>query len=473
MQFNSLTFVVFFAVVVTLYYSLTSWTARKTLLVVASYLFYAAWNPLFIVLLWISTIADWTIARRIAAAEGQRQKQLLVTLSLSINLGLLGYFKYGGFLLDNFVSLMAGLGVDFVPPEASIVLPIGISFYTFQTLSYTLDVYRGQMQPRYSLLDFSLFVSFFPQLVAGPIVRASYFLPQCLESRRATADTMGWGLTLVAFGLFAKVVLADSVLAPVADAVFGAPDAVGTFEAWLGVLAFSGQIFFDFSGYSTCAIGAAMCLGFALPDNFRSPYAAIGFSDFWRRWHISLSQWLRDYLYVSLGGNRKGETRTFVNLVVTMFLGGLWHGASWMFVIWGLLHGLYLVVEHGAKAIFSGVAVFHSRPARAVFGLLTFLIVSMTWVFFRAEDMDTATTLLALMTIPTDIGSLIFAEQLPAIALVLLGLVGWHWASRDSNLELLFERLPLWSRALVISAVMLSIIYSGGGAQHAFIYFQF
>ena len=473
MQFNSLTFVVFFAVVVTLYYSLTSWTARKTLLVVASYLFYAAWNPLFIVLLWISTIADWTIARRIAAAEGRRQKQLLVTLSLSINLGLLGYFKYGGFLLDNFVSLMAGLGVDFVPPEASIVLPIGISFYTFQTLSYTLDVYRGQMQPRYSLLDFSLFVSFFPQLVAGPIVRASYFLPQCLESRRATADTMGWGLALVAFGLFAKVVLADSVLAPVADAVFGAPDAVGTFEAWLGVLAFSGQIFFDFSGYSTCAIGAAMCLGFALPDNFRSPYAAIGFSDFWRRWHISLSQWLRDYLYVSLGGNRKGEMRTFVNLVVTMFLGGLWHGASWMFVIWGLLHGFYLVVEHGAKAAFSGVAVFHSRLARAVFGVLTFLIVSMTWVFFRAADMDAATTLLAVMTIPTDIGSLIFAEQLPAIVLVLLGLVGWHWVSRDSNLELLFERLPLWSRALVISAVVVSIIYSGGGAQHAFIYFQF
>jgi alginate O-acetyltransferase complex protein AlgI len=222
MQFNSLTFVVFFAVVVTLYYSLSSWTARKTILVVASYLFYAAWNPLFIVLLWISTIADWTIARRIGATEERRRKRLLVTLSLSINLGLLGYFKYGGFLLENFVSLMGGLGIEFVPPAASIVLPIGISFYTFQTLSYTLDVYRGQMQPRYSLLDFSLFVSFFPQLVAGPIVRASQFLPQCVESRRATADSMGWGLTLLAFGLFAKVVLADSVLAPVADAVFGA-----------------------------------------------------------------------------------------------------------------------------------------------------------------------------------------------------------------------------------------------------------
>lgn len=473
MQFNSLTFVAFFAIVVTLYYSLASWTARKTLLVVASYLFYAAWNPLFIVLLWISTIADWTIARRIAATAERRRKRLLVTLSLSINLGLLGYFKYGGFLLDNFVALMAGLGIEFTPPSASIVLPIGISFYTFQTLSYTLDVYRGHMKPSYSLLDFSLFVSFFPQLVAGPIVRASYFLPQCVEPRRATADTMGWGLTLLAFGLFAKVVLADSVLAPVADAVFGAPGTVGTLEAWLGVLAFSGQIFFDFSGYSTCAIGAAMCLGFALPDNFRSPYAAIGFSDFWRRWHISLSQWLRDYLYVSLGGNRQGTMRTLVNLVVTMFLGGLWHGASWMFVIWGLLHGFYLVIEHGAKALFGGVAALQSRPARAAIGVLTFIIVSMTWVFFRAPDMQVATTLLTTMTVPTGMGSLVFAEQLPAIILVLLGLVGWHWATRNTNLELMFERLPVWARVLIISAVVISITYSGGGAQHAFIYFQF
>ena len=473
MQFNSLTFIAFFAVVVTLYYALQSWTARKTVLVIASYLFYAAWNPLYVVLLWISTMADWTIARRIAASGGRHRKRLLVTLSLMINLGLLGYFKYGGFLLDNFVALMAAAGVNYVPPEASIVLPIGISFYTFQTLSYTLDVYRGQMQPRYSLLDFSLFVSFFPQLVAGPIVRASYFLPQCTEPRRATPDAMGWGLALVAFGLFAKIVLADSVLAPVADAVFGAPDTVGTFDAWLGVFAFSGQIFFDFSGYSTCAIGAAMCLGFALPDNFRAPYAAIGFSDFWQRWHISLSQWLRDYLYISLGGNRRGSARTFVNLVVTMFLGGLWHGASWMFVIWGLLHGFYLVVEHVARLLLGGVTLFRQRSMQVALGLATFVIVSMTWVFFRAPDMEAAMTLLTAMTVPTETGSLVFAERLPVIAGALFALVAWHWYSRNSNLELVFERLPVWVRVLVISAVVITITFSGGGAQHAFIYFQF
>ena len=473
MQFNSLTFVAFFAVVVFLYYALQSWTARKTVLVIASYLFYAAWNPLYVVLLWISTIADWTIARRIANANERHRKRLLVSLSLLINLGVLGYFKYGGFLLDNFVNLMAAVGIDFVPPEASIVLPIGISFYTFQTLSYTLDVYRGQMRPRYSLLDFSLFVSFFPQLVAGPIVRASYFLPQCIEPRRATPDAMGWGLALVAFGLFAKIVLADSVLAPVADAVFGAPDTVGTFEAWLGVFAFSGQIFFDFSGYSTCAIGAAMCLGFALPDNFRAPYAAIGFSDFWQRWHISLSQWLRDYLYISLGGNRHGAARTFANLVITMFLGGLWHGASWMFVIWGLLHGLYLVAEHAARLLLGGVALFRQRIVQVALGLFTFVIVSMTWVFFRAPDMESAATLLMAMTVPTEMGSLVFAERLPVIAGALITLLGWHWYSRNSNLELVFERLPVWARVLVISAVVITITFSGGGAQHAFIYFQF
>ena len=357
MQFNSLTFVAFFAIVVTIYYALSSWTARKAVLVVASYLFYAAWNPFYVALLWVSTTADWTIARRMAGVENRNRRRLLLVLSLSINLGLLGYFKYGGFLLENFSTLMSSIGFEYAPPTASIVLPIGISFYTFQTLSYTLDVYRGDMRPRCRLLDFALFVSFFPQLVAGPIVRARYFLPQCLESRSANADKMGWGLALMSFGLFSKIVLADSVLAPVVDAVFASPASVGSVDAWLGVFAFSGQIFFDFSGYSTCAIGAAMCLGFALPDNFRAPYAAIGFSDFWRRWHISLSEWLRDYLYISLGGNRRGEFRTFVNLVITMFLGGLWHGASWMFVIWGLLHGGYLVIEHGLKKLVGGLAL--------------------------------------------------------------------------------------------------------------------
>jgi len=473
MQFNSLTFVVFFAAVVSLYYALSSWTARKSVLVAASYLFYAAWNPLYIVLLWVSTIADWYIARRISLARSATRKKLLLATSLTINLGMLGYFKYGDFLLENSIMLLARLGIDFVPPELSIVLPVGISFYTFQTLSYTLDVYRDRMRADARFLDFALFVSFFPQLVAGPIVRARYFLPQCIENKSFSFAAAGWGISLMIFGLFAKVVLADSILAPVADAVFAEPGAVGTFEAWLGVFAFSGQIFFDFSGYSTCAIGAAMCLGFSLPDNFRYPYAAIGFSDFWRRWHISLSQWLRDYLYISLGGNRLGRFRTFVNLVVTMFLGGLWHGASWMFVIWGLLHGFYLVAEHAVASIAAGRVQLKSPLARFLVGLLTFVIVSATWVFFRSQDMATAITMLTTMFSITETISLVFAEQLPALAIVVGGLLAWHWLNRDSSLEEFIAKQPSWLRILVIAAALLGIIYNDAGAEHAFIYFQF
>ena len=473
MQFNSLTFIVFFAVVVGLYYALSSWTARKTILVAASYLFYAAWNPLYIVLLWISTIADWHIARRIGATRSGSARRLLLVASLAINLGLLGYFKYGQFLLDNSIDLLSRLGIVYAPPDLGIVLPVGISFYTFQTLSYTLDVYRGRMQADARFMDFALFVSFFPQLVAGPIVRARYFLPQCLEAKTFSAQAAGWGVSLVIFGLFAKVVLADSILAPVADAVFAEPGAVGTFEAWLGVFAFSGQIFFDFSGYSTCAIGAALCLGFSLPDNFRYPYAAIGFSDFWRRWHISLSQWLRDYLYISLGGNRHGQVRTFANLVITMFLGGLWHGASWMFVIWGLLHGFYLVAEHAVTAVLADRVRLRSSLARFSVGMLTFIIVSATWVFFRSRDMPTAKMMLEKMFTVTETVSLVFAEQLPELLMVIGGLLAWHWLNRASSLEVFFAKQPGWARTLVIALAVLGILYNDAGAEHAFIYFQF
>ena len=245
---------------------------------------------------------------------------------------MLGFFKYGGFLLANFRRGLALLGVDYVPPEMDIFLPIGISFYTFQTLSYTIDVYRGHTRPWPSFLDFAMFVTFFPQLVAGPIVRAAEFLPQCVTPKRANAHQLGWGASLLVLGIFEKVVLADGVMAPVVDTVYGSVREAGFFSAWVGTLAFGSQIFFDFAGYSTCAIGAGLSLGFVLPDNFRFPYAAVGISDFWTRWHISLSSWLRDYLYIPLGGNRQGLVRTQANLMVTMLLGGLWHGAAWRFV---------------------------------------------------------------------------------------------------------------------------------------------
>jgi D-alanyl-lipoteichoic acid acyltransferase DltB (MBOAT superfamily) len=255
------------------------------------------------------------------------------------------FFKYGTFLLDNFVTLVNALGADFHPAKPNIILPAGISFYTFTTLCYTIDMYKKESKPVNSLLDFSLFVTFFPHLVAGPIVRPPQLVPQFENERKTSQDQIIQGLFLLSLGLFMKVVLADSMLSVAANAVFNAHQPLASLDAWIGVLAFSGQIFFDFAGYSTCAIGVAACLGFTLPQNFLYPYAAIGFSDFWRRWHITLSAWLRDYLYIPLGGNRNGKFKTYRNLMITMLLGGLWHGANWTFVAWGGLHGFYLWVE--------------------------------------------------------------------------------------------------------------------------------
>ncbi|MCU0621004.1 MAG: hypothetical protein MUC69_05820, partial [Gemmatimonadales bacterium] len=309
MTFNSLTFLAFFAVVVLLHNLPFSWRTKKRNLLAASYLFYAAWNPPFVVLLWLSTALDWQCARWLDATDDRHRRRAILLLSLAGNLGLLAYFKYGGFVLDNVAALAASVGVAWKPPAWDIVLPVGISFYTFQTLSYTLDVFLRRARPATSFLDFALFVTFFPQLVAGPIVRPTDLMPQFAAPRAATRAQVGWGLMLMTLGLFQKIVLADGFLAPVADAVYGSAALVAPLDAWLGTLAFSGQIFCDFAGYTTTAIGASEVLGFSLIDNFRYPYAAIGFSDFWRRWHISLSTWLRDYLYVPLGGNRKRPAR--------------------------------------------------------------------------------------------------------------------------------------------------------------------
>ena len=355
MVFNSLSFAVFLAVVLLLYQLPFRWRIHKLILLVASYVFYMAWNPPFVALLWISTLTDWFIARRLQQTDDDLRRRLLVGASLGVNLGLLAFFKYSGFALENFAALLGAVGVDYQPAAPDLVLPLGISFYTFQTLSYTLDVYRRESEPCGSFLDYALFVTFFPQLVAGPIVRSRTFLPQCTERRRASASQWTSGISLLSLGLFQKIVLADALLAPVAESVFDSNTIPDAASAWIGTLAFSGQIFCDFSGYSSCAIGVALCLGFVLPENFAAPYASIGFSDFWRRWHISLSSWLRDYLYISLGGNRRGASRTYVNLMLTMLIGGLWHGASWSFVVWGGLHGFYLVAERVARENFPAV----------------------------------------------------------------------------------------------------------------------
>jgi D-alanyl-lipoteichoic acid acyltransferase DltB (MBOAT superfamily) len=473
MLFNSLTFVIFFAIVVALHNAPLSWRMKKFNLLIASLVFYGAWSPPFVLLLLFSTVVDWFAARRIAEARTEAGRRAFLVLSLCGNLGMLSFFKYGGFLTENFAALANAAGVAYRPPEWNIILPVGISFYTFQTLAYTLDVFLKRAAPTKSFLDFALFVTFFPQLVAGPIVRPSQLVPQFAEPKRATRGQFYWGLALITIGLFEKVVLADSFLAPAADGAFGAQKALAPLDAWTGVLAFSGQIFFDFSGYSTTAIGTALCLGFALPNNFRYPYAAIGFSDFWRRWHISLSTWLRDYLYIPLGGNQKGRLRTYANLSVTMLLGGLWHGANWTFVVWGGLHGLYLAVERFLREAVPEQAWFRSLWFRVAMALLTYFLVNITWVYFRAQTLGEAATMLASMfaLAPKPEKVLYWSEIAPAL-IVVAGMVFAHWRMRATTLEAVAEATPKWLLAAVL-AFMLFMLVVTQGSDSAFIYFQF
>src|SRR5690348_8847715 len=473
MLFNSLTFVVFFVVVVTLYWSIRSWTARKNLLVIASYIFYGAWNPPFAALLFSTTSMDYWLGARIAKAVTPRSKRSWLVASICMNLSMLGFFKYGNFLLENFQWLLARIGIIYHPPHLDILLPVGISFYTFHSLSYTLDIYRGVLRPTKSLRDFVLAVSFFPQLVAGPIVRAGDFLPQLVQPPRLKTGQFLWGLALMTMGLFEKIVLADTLLSGPADRIFGYPGPLVALDSWAGVLAFAGQIFFDFAGYSITAIGAALTLGFHLKDNFRFPYAAIGFSDFWRRWHISLSTFLRDYLYIPLGGNQVRPFRMAVNLVIVMFLGGLWHGAAWTFVVWGLLHGTYLVIERVVRIFFEHKTWAGHPITRVVAGFATYGAVCIAWVFFRASDFTIASRMLSGMFGGHPGGDMILTtRELLQIGIVSAGVIGLHWTMRDESFETTVMRLPPWAITAIGSFMACAIIFTQG-TSNAFIYFQF
>ncbi len=471
MLFNSLLFLVFFTGVFCLHRLPLSWTFRKANLLVASYLFYAAWNPPFVLLLWWSTVVDWLVAKRLYSMSDGGRRRALLLVTLCSNLGLLGYFKYGGFLLQNFTVLMHSLGIAYQPLTPNIVLPVGISFYTFQSLSYTLDVYFRRSKPADSFLDFALYVGFFPQLVAGPIVRSRDFLPQCERPKPVTARELGVGASLLVFGLFEKVVLADWLLSPSADAVFNRVSAAGSMDAWMGTLAFSGQIFFDFSGYSMCAIGAAMCLGFHLPRNFHSPYASLGFSDFWRRWHISLSTWLRDYLYIPLGGNRGGERSAGINVMITMLIGGLWHGASWRFVVWGGLHGSYLVVERVFRQRRRLEAPAAGSVARVLGALATFVVVTITWTFFRAHTFGDAMTIIRSLVVPKA-STILGAGSVWTIGIVTVLMLAGQWFLRDKDFEAELERVPWWAGSILIAGAILAMMVAPGD-DRAFIYFQF
>ena len=473
MLFNSYTFIIFFGTLLLFHHLPIKWKIKKFNLLIASYLFYSAWNPLFVILLWISTIVDWSASKIIYSSEKKIVKRSFLIVSLLTNLGLLSFFKYSGFILDNFINLLYFFDVIFNPAKPDIVLPVGISFYTFQTLSYTLDIYKGKTKPSKSFLDYALFVTFFPQLVAGPIVRSTDFLPQCKYHQKPDAEKIGWGMSLLLFGLFQKIVVADGILSPIVDKVFESQSIPDTVSSWAAAFAFSGQIFCDFAGYSTCAIGVALCLGFVLPDNFKFPYAAIGFSDFWRRWHISLSSWLKDYLYISLGGNRKGRIRTQVNVMITMFLGGLWHGASWTFVAWGCLHGFYLILERLVKKIVPSWAVWNYIPVRLFLSVLTFTVVCFTWVFFRAHDFPQAFTILKSMAGGggSNLNQLSALDVMASFVTVLIMLCV-HWTMRERCLKEIMISMHWVPRSIVYATIMVSIVFLSG-EHNAFIYFQF
>ena len=431
--------------------------------------FYAAWNPPFVILLLLSTVGDWFFARLIYSSSKSVKRNLFLICSLVLNLGLLSYFKYANFIVENLIILLNNFGYQWCPAPMSIVLPVGISFYTFQTLSYTIDIYRGNLSPAKSFLDYALYVTFFPQLVAGPIVRAKDFIPQCGLPKRASSDQLSWGLTLFIIGLFYKVVIADGFMAYTVESGFSSVAQPGFLDAWASVLCFSTQIFCDFAGYSTCAIGIALCLGFVLPDNFRFPYASIGFSDFWRRWHISLSTWLRDYLYISLGGNRKGLFFTYRNLLLTMLLGGLWHGASWNFVIWGGLHGIFLIAERFVRLVLPQSRLTGYMFCQIFLCMLTYVCVCYAWVFFRAESLSDAWKIIIGMSGLNGWGhgARKFSYIIP------LSLLLFHWFMRNTSEEEVADKLPWWLRSIIISFMMVMILIKWGGEDRAFIYFQF
>lgn len=493
MVFNSYTFIVFFIIMLVLHNLPFPWKVKKINLLLASYVFYAAWNPPFILLLWLSTVVDYFVGRALYTQENKHKKRLLLVISLIGNLGMLCFFKYGGFLLENFTHLVNLVGINFHPAKPNIILPAGISFYTFTTLCYTIDMYKRKSEPVKSMLDFSLFVTFFPHLVAGPIVRPPQLVPQFETERRASRQQLMQGLLLISLGLFMKVVLADGMLSAPANKVFNAHNLVSTLDAWTGVLAFSGQIFFDFAGYSTCAVGVALCLGFVLPQNFLYPYAAIGFSDFWRRWHITLSAWLRDYLYIPLGGNRNGKFRTYINLMLTMLLGGLWHGANWTFVVWGALHGFYLWVEKIVADIrHDKVKAIAVTPAGEVgvlgpvpeilkkknfynfmLALITFFFINVTWVFFRSPDFTSAWHMLMSMFTRVPKGAeLLTTMSIIKVMVIIFFVIIFHWLMRNTRVLIVAEKLPWWLLGLIWSAILLLLILSQESSS-SFIYFQF
>jgi len=466
--FNSFTFAVFLPVVLILYWTLPR-RFQNPLLLVASYVFYGAWDWRFLGLLWLSTLVDYLVGRALGTTTDTGRRRRLLGLSLFVNLGILASFKYFNFFVESATSLLEQFGMSADGPTLRIILPVGISFYTFQTLAYTIDVYRRKTEIEYNPLTFALYVAFFPQLVAGPIERAQRLIPQLAEPRsRIGFHQVRSGLFLIALGLFKKVAIADA-LAPYVDEAFTRATTSGWITLLVGVYAFGLQIYGDFSGYTDVARGASRLLGVELMINFNQPYLSRNITNFWRTWHISLSTWLRDYLYIPLGGNRKGNV--YRNVMITMVLGGLWHGAAWTFVVWGGLHGLYLAVHRRMRHKSPAGAVDPFRWRDVVPTLVTFNLVSLGWVFFRAETFSQAFEVLrGIATFragPVNWNALGLLVAMGGLGLI-IDLVQRNQA--DHTIVLTW---PAAARGVAYAVLALGLIIFAGGDAIPFIYFQF
>lgn len=453
---------------------------RKLLLLSAGYFFYAQWNVKYLGLIVFSTTLDFFLSNHIARLTDARWRKGLLTVSIVANVGMLGVFKYYGFFTASLAHLLTSMGLHPSLPVLNVLLPVGISFFTFENVSYTMDVYRGKIEPARSLLDYAIFVSFFPRMVAGPIIRASNFLPQLNAPPRYNDRQVLGGFFLILTGLAKKIIIADLLGYWLVDSVFRDPSSYHGARVMLGVWAYGFQIYNDFSGYSDIAIGSARMLGYELPINFNRPYLAKDLQDFWRRWHISLSTWLRDYLYIPLGGSRVSPVRTYANLAVTMLLGGLWHGANWTFVVWGAFHGVALAVTRMVQRA-RGQTVETEAPqprslGRRLSGVAqmaaTFNLVCMGWVFFRAQSLPAALRVFEQLGHSGSLGLGHPHAKLAVLILLAAGIVHLtpqRWRQRG---EEIFVAMPAVAQAAVfLLALGAFTLFSGQGAP--FLYFQF
>ena len=463
MIFSSSIFLYYFLPLFLATYYASPRRLRSLVIALFSYLFYGWWRPDFVLLMLVSTVVDFTCGQGIVRdrARGQTGKRFLLT-SLVTNLGLLGYFKYANFGIDTINHVLAASGHDPIA-WAEVVLPVGISFYTFQTLSYTIDIYWDRTEPVRGFTDFMCYVAMFPQLIAGPIVRYRTVAEQ-LHERVHSREKFALGVLAFQSGLVKKVLLAD-VLSDLADTAFGVGPAAAV-DAWIGVVAYAFQIYFDFSGYSDMAIGLGLMIGFRMPINFDRPYAAESITDFWRRWHISLSAFLRDYLYIPLGGNRKGPRRTYINLALTMLLGGLWHGAAWTFLAWGAYQGAWLAFERwlGKRSLYAALP----RPARIA---LTFVIVLGGWVFFRAPDIGFAGQYLATLVGAGGFGdgAMLFVRPAHGLGFALGAFAIWCMPTTQT----LIHRRPTSWIWLLQGAFVLALLHLHYQEHVPFLYYQF